>query len=563
MRHRSASADGSTALVFFPSWEGTIASNLVEFLKDFGRVTWYRRLHKSTSRVPIFYDFESSQDEEFVINFSGPLPDKLHINGVETWLTRGTARQRMCLARRASITPGENVISTNTPWIQGRVRLGTILARGTRGEMRALLEEANRGESSPPLDPQVGGTLELLSLKGGELRCLKKLPLARNRPTVERDLDSPVDAALGFLERSQIRDGQFAGSFYGAWDSSREAYRLPSWVWTSGVVVEALLSHGRTGWLNEFTDLLRKIPFDGVGSGRSMVVRWDLMRDSPSGITPWLSPNDMAHFAAHGLLGDGIASFYPQASELAIEFGDWILANAIDTDGQLAKGYRLDLGVWERSWLYVDAAYTTELFVELYELTGNQKYLDASRSFLEWFVQRFVAGNGIVAKGWSISGSSDAGYLRGYAWALAGLVAHCSCDSANPRLREALTVVVASILANQEENGSWLYTQGQSSSGECPKTTAAMAYYLLKAEEVKPLIGDELWQGCQIAATRAIRWLTEKMNLDSRSPGSGGISAWTEEGAIVGCRRADVAMVYSSAFFILASKKSSALKLGE
>ena len=548
-------------LVFLPDWESGRRETAKELARDFVRVWLYQRNHVSTQRVPILYRASQPAPPYVLFESSRPVASRLFINGVDILGEESRLGRRLRLLPSHFFVTGENVVSVGADFLGSRIRLGTVLAAGSENSMREALASLLVEGGALDEPSMLKGSLSVINRSGKRLAETECEMSAAPKTSIERIAGDPVEAALGFLERSQVRGGRFAGSFFGAWDADWKSYRLPSWVWTSGIVLEALVSEGRTLPVSAFMDYLERSRLESIGQGTSYIIRWDLMRDAPDGVTPWVAPNDLAHLAAHGFLSPSLRDHRPEGYELGVAVGDWIVTNCIGADGQLAQGYRLDLQKWERSWLYVDAAYVTELLIALYLETGDDKYLESSRCFLSWFLPRFVSTEGSVAKGWAAKGPlPSTKYLRGYAWVIAGMLAHAAVEPEMDGIAEALKLVLRRVLESQLDNGSWLYSDGEPATGECAKTTAAMAYYLLESHKARTVIGENLYQQCLGSARRALDWSTMRMDLEPNSPGCGGIATWTSEGAIVGRRGGRIAMVYTTAFYVLASSALSRLQ---
>jgi rhamnogalacturonyl hydrolase YesR len=274
-------------------------------------------------------------------------------------------------------------------------------------------------------------------------------------------------------------------------------------------------------------------------------VRWDYPRSTSTGIRTWRAPNDSAFIAAHGLLPLYAETGDAQYLDAATAVSNWITEEGLRDNGQLAFGEDND---WNFSRLYVDAGFTTTLFNRLQEYSGSQRWVDACRSFINWFVDcLYVSDERRFIKTWEASGDHGTDYYtRGQAWALEGLINASELLSDSKFERIAIRVA-QTLCDNQRNDGGWDYLLDNEYSGEDNKGTPVIAYQLARLGMMTD--NEEFLH----AADRGIHWCEANQSRQA-GKGYGGIRAWNREGNIVGERYATTAFSYATAYYLLAKE---------
>jgi rhamnogalacturonyl hydrolase YesR len=381
-------------------------------------------------------------------------------------------------------------------------------------------------------------------------------------PVPERETEA-IRAAWEFIAaaRNVYSRSAFYGTYYGCYDLTCGTYRLGSWVWCTALVIDAMLTQARSVESASLAAAWRRVA-DGVGQfllkrwedeSRSpvggMVVRWDMSETSPIGIVPWRAPNDVAFIGAYGFLplyqGTGRSEYLAAA----LDIGHWIVGTSLLADGRVLVGYRDDLGVWDRTWVYIDVGFTGRLFSELYLATGDSLWRASLSSFANWYVRAFSTGPGHFRWTWPrrIWQRKHRVFTRGQAWALDGVLAAYEILGHKRYLDVALNCV-SRLLSAQASDGSWSYLLDIPSSGPDNKGVPVLAYHLLR---MYGLTGD---RALRDSAQRALDWCDRHQALGPGVPfeARGGIVSLNEEGSITGKAQAATAFVYAAASYIMA-----------
>lgn len=378
-------------------------------------------------------------------------------------------------------------------------------------------------------------------------------------PPGEAGQASPTEAAVDYLLRSQIRipGGRYNGTYQCAFDLDAQAYRLTSWIWTSGIVVKALA--GERGFsqhsaridasLLAARDALLGLQIkEGKNSG-GYEVRWDVTRAEPSGILRWIAPNDAAMLGSQGLMT--LHALFPDGRclEAAERIAQWIMTSCTRPDGLVYVGCDARTNRWNSDWLYVDCAFTTTLFRDLYHQTRDEAYAQWTRAFIAAFVKAFLRPDGLFD---AFSGEMRVHkghvFTRGQAWALDGLL---SAHEVTPD-EELLTIAEATLRRLQETqnpDGSWYYSLLSPQSGKDAKAVPIIANHALRLHGRRP----QAWL-VELAA-RALDWCTAQQAPANVPFAGGGIGSYTSEGAITGKTSASIIFSYSVAYYLLATRR--------
>ena len=378
--------------------------------------------------------------------------------------------------------------------------------------------------------------------------------------------NNSYDLALSYIINSfnNYKSSKFSGTFFTCYDLTNKSYRLNSWVWTSGIVIKLLCKdyeetskeHCLNLALKSGEYFLKNQVKNGLNEGAFMV-RWDISKDSPIGIIPWLAPNDSAFLAANGLMSLYYTTKEEKYLDASIKVGEWIIREGMERDGHLYLGFRLDYNKWEKSKLYVDAGFTATLFEELFKASGNKKWADVLKLFIDDFINKLYVEKGYFYKTWEKSNKIEKNiFARGQAWALDGLLSAYSVLK-NKKYLDIILTIAKYLIKNQNKNGSWHYLINFKFSGECAKATPIIAYHLLRIYEILPDYS------IIFAVKKALNWCYNHQYLNNISDENtaGGIHSQTLEGAITSIRDVDTIFTYSVAYYLLALKKIKELKI--
>lgn len=424
------------------------------------------------------------------------------------------------------LEPGENVVATPK--------------KTTASISVKLVKDIEQGDLPPGLYRQY-------SLESGSSPRQKSNRFSV-KPAATPVADSYEQAATDFLitSHNDVDWSRFEGTFYGSYDYDAGSHRLNSWIWCTGIVIEALLSQWRDTQDQKLYNMAvnaGETLLDHQSSDGGYTVRWDYPRATPTGIRTWRAPNDCAFIAAHGLLPLYKETGDARYLDAATAVGNWITEEGLRDNGQLAFGEDND---WNFTRLYVDAGFTTTLFNRLDDYNGSQRWVDACRSFINWFVDRlYISAEQRFIKTWEASGNHGMDhYTRGQAWALEGLI-NASEMLPDDKFERIAVSVAQTLCDTQRQDGGWNYLLDDEYSGEDNKGTPVIAYQLARLGK---MTGNEDFLH---AADRGIHWCEANQSRQA-GKGYGGIRAWNREGNIVGERYATTAFSYATAYYLLA-----------
>jgi len=378
-------------------------------------------------------------------------------------------------------------------------------------------------------------------------------------PPGEQGQASPTEAAVDYLLRSQIKTpgGRYNGTYHCAFDLDAQAYRLTSWIWTSGIVVKALAGercfsqHAAridTSLLAARDALLGLQIKEGKNHG-GYEVRWDVTRAEPSGILRWIAPNDAAMLGSQGLMT--MHALFPDGRclEAAQNIARWIMDSCTRPDGLVYVGCDSRTNRWNSDWLYVDCAFTTTLFRDLYNHSHDFAYAHWIRTFIEAFVRAFIRPDGLFnAFSGDMRVRKDHVFTRGQAWALDGLLsAHEVAPDAE--LLKIAGGTLHRLQETQNPDGSWYYSLLSPESGKDAKAVPIIACQALRLHELHP----QEW--LVELARKALDWCTAQQVPAHVPFAGGGIGSYTSEGAITGKTSASIIFSYSVAYYLLAARQ--------
>lgn len=371
-----------------------------------------------------------------------------------------------------------------------------------------------------------------------------------------RVIDEVNDPVIQCVLQAKITDSNspFRDLYYPAFDLNARSYRLPSWTWTNGVLVRLfteaarLRNDPRLG--EKATQLADRLlafqELDGDEQG-AIMARWDILNQTPQGITPQLATNDSAFIASYGFLSAYDYSGDEKYLVAAQKVGDWIVNRGMKSDGQLYMGKRLDTGGWVKNHLFVDSGFTSTLFAGLYRITSEEKWKVATTRFENWYIDHlYDPVNHYFWWNWyDFRSPAKTMFARGQAWALDGVLATYNITS-NEKYLAVLRAVANTLINYQSTEGAWYYHLNNPKTGLDAKGTPIIAYHLAriwqitKSEKIKQSVEAALaW--CQSAT------ITRKDDYRTH----GGIAAHSEEGTMYGARNVATIFMYAQAYYKL------------
>jgi len=345
-----------------------------------------------------------------------------------------------------------------------------------------------------------------------------------------------------FIYRSKIpKPWRNAGFHYSCFNLAENQWCAPSWIWTNAAIGRYYSRHVGSSELCILADSFLSVQLVDGG----WIVRYDLK--GPEGrLSQTVAPNDSAYICANTLLPAFISSGDIKYLHSAKRCAEWIMQHA-QQDFLVYIGYELESRRWDKEANIVDVGFTADLFVKMYQVTGEGRYLDFAGKFLESYLETFYRGDGFFSA--AVDGRKKHRgtglFTRGHAWALEGLIPYYVVTK-NTSIKKVIDDVVELLLKIQSHDGSWLhvYRPGllQLLSGPDCKGTPVIAHALLR------------WAGCnkelgsciENAVKRSVTWCMRHTATSGR--GMGGIFSWNPEGAFAGKSQTSAACVYSNCY---------------
>ncbi len=336
-----------------------------------------------------------------------------------------------------------------------------------------------------------------------------------------------------FVETSKIDSFEFTGTHFAGYIAESKEWCHASWIWTNAAIVRLYCENGS---IEKAVALSDKLVYYQRECG-GWIVRNDY---DTKGAIPMLAPNDSAYIA-----NNAFVTLYEVTNDkryliIARRCADWIIDTA-RPDGLVYTGYNLRDEKWDIDDVIVDIGFTAGLFSKLAELTGEQRYVDFLKKFVNKYIELFYVPE---KKGFCTSiGKSNQHqggiFTRGLAWALEGLIPAYKVLK-DERIKIVIQETIDNLLKQQLGNGGWPYNLAHKLMGEDCKGVSVIAkdmmdwYALTKDERIRE------------SATKALQWCCE--HTATESVAKGGIFSYSVEGGIVKDLYTSCAFVYASVY---------------
>ena len=278
---------------------------------------------------------------------------------------------------------------------------------------------------------------------------------------------------------------------------------------------------------------------------------WIVRNDYDSkGAVPVLAPNDSAYAANNGCIEVYLVTGEDKYLDAAVKCGEWIIETARE-DGMVHVGYDTRDKQWQTKHNIVDIGFTAALFAKLYQVTKEERYKDFLKRFTAKYIELFYIP---ALKGFATSLDANDQQLggmfgRGHAWALEGLIPAYEVLK-DEKLKTVIDDTIDTLLRLQDRSGGWAYNLSRPLMGIDCKATPIIALAIANwryDEKAKSTVNN------------ALRWTIRHTSPDGNS--TGGIFSYTTEGAIVHHMYTWTAFVYSSAYAIELKRKVESLDL--
>lgn len=270
---------------------------------------------------------------------------------------------------------------------------------------------------------------------------------------------------------------------------------------------------------------------------------WIVRNDYDSkGEIPMLAPNDSAYIAQNAFIVLFEITGEQEYLDIAMRCADWIIETA-RPDGLVYTGYNMRDGKWEKGAVIVDTGFTAGLFAKLVELTNEKRYQNFLDKFVDRYVELFYIGK---KKGFCTSigeqNQKQGGmFARGQAWALEGLIPAYNVLKKD-NIKHIIDNTIETLLGQQLQNGGWSYNLTRQLMGEDCKGVPVIAKDIIDWYAVT---GDSR---IICSARKALDWCFRHTARDGEA--IGGIFSYNVEGSIVKNLYTSCAFVYASIYAI-------------
>ncbi len=379
----------------------------------------------------------------------------------------------------------------------------------------------------------------------------------------------PAGDVLSGLARGLLAMIAENGDVWSFYDLTEKTLRLAGWRWDTGIVLEAL-SAAASRRIVPGLDAAARAVGDRLLATRLThpnclggFPEWTdpRYRESPHGVSQWVVPFNAA-FIASGLKRLGKYTGVPVYT-LAARDALLLAASSGLTPSGGISGYYFEQS---QTWRYLGQINDSGILGRgLALFPGESWSAEASFRAAGYILKKAARPDGHIGRAWwDPVGACKSGdplfpewkshprrvvpkvFLRGQAWVLMGLAGALRLGA--PGLIERGARRLADfIVASQQADGSWLYSQGQPALGACAKTTAALALALVEwsraTRDTRPLP----------AVARALCYLDACRRPSDVPPELAGLAVdASSEGCIIYFRDRPVVCAYTAALELLA-----------
>lgn len=336
-----------------------------------------------------------------------------------------------------------------------------------------------------------------------------------------------------FIDSSRITSPEFQDLHYAGYIAERQEWCLPSWIWTNAAIVKLFCSLREFDKAQSLCDKLVRLQHSSGG----WIVRNDY---DEKGAIPILAPNDSAYLANNAVLSIYEINKDERYLDIAKKCATWIM-ETVRPDGLVYTGYNMRDEKWEKDVIIVDTGFAAGLFARLFELTGEEKYSDFLRRFVNRYVDLFfIEGKDGFCTSIDKDNNQYGGmFARGQAWALEGLIpAYRVLQSV--QLRTIIDRTILNLIRRQKRDGSWAYNLTRTLMGKDCKAVSVIAkgmmdWYMITKN---PILLE--------SAKRALDWCIKHTVIEGEA--KGGIISYSVEGGIVKHLYTSCAFVYANAY---------------
>lgn len=290
------------------------------------------------------------------------------------------------------------------------------------------------------------------------------------------DKTDPLLDAAQFLFNIQIKGPErspFKGACWTLYDYDDECPRLVNWLWDNAVVVACMAELIKSGRYPEkkalFLQFAREVGEEflrtqileeGSEVYGALTARWEYPGHPAHSYDCYLGPNDASFAVKWALLPLYELTGEPrylEASRLAL---DWVKKTIYLPDRDyLPLDYDFTDGTWGK-YSIIDTAFIPEGFTEYDRLNRTHEFTEDSRFFMDRFIRQYRLDNGFYGQNYDPdAGVDQVIFTRGLGWTIEGLLAAYRGTEEKRYLKEAAEL--ARLTAKeQNEDGSFSYILG-------------------------------------------------------------------------------------------------------
>ena len=306
------------------------------------------------------------------------------------------------------------------------------------------------------------------------------------------------------------------GGFFLLYDADARMRRASHWLWAWGPAIRLLLDARHVRPIAErfgADELLAAAELAGRASLRFVTrgtdhparglatVRWEPTCDGESGFREFISAADSLYLSGWGWLPlyetTGDERYLTAARDLADA-----TERLMDTFPLVPQEYEPDVAAWTRH-TYDESAFGMDGLTELARVTGERRYVEMGRRFMDSHLKRFERDDGLWHRLWW-RGEQGPQYpidTKGEAWVMAGLLAAHRLAPDGGYLVRAQKLADR-LIALQQRDGRWnSFIDDPPSPNPINDKATAIWAYLMQRTHAHTARGEYL-----ASARRALAW---------------------------------------------------------
>lgn len=412
---------------------------------------------------------------------------------------------------------------------------------------------------------------EIMSIKASNTKAFNGQVIPTGKLEYERLLTS-VKASVDFIMNCQVRTphSPLSGGLYSFYDLDAKTYRMNHWIWGWGPPILLLLEASRIPELNKQYEkgrLYETACEIGYTSTRMQVynedhethglgtVRWDPVFKDPAseiqyGYSEYITGGSDSNFLSawawiplYMVTGD---RHFLESAELLANTTERLMGRF----ELIPQDYAADAGKWTDHTLD-ESGFGVEGIAELYRVTGNERYKETGRRYMEQHLSKLQRDDGLWQRMWirSKGMAKETMFMtRGQGWAMEGLLATYRLTG-DKKYLELAVKMAEQLMKYQHETGVWPFMFNRPleevSAGEKGTALWSLLFYKLYS-----YTGDERHLE---SARKALLWCIDNQYTGHDRHAYGGIVSCHHQSAVVYRRWFHVCCSYASGFFGLAA----------